>query len=131
MYKKKINLWYRLVDIRKFNLSILKRHRKDGRYDKKTIKDGKFSFYMYRFYRFEVHLSNRLYRALINQFFFILKNDNGHLSISPGACYIWDEHACIKSLMRAMITLIFVKNSGTIIKFSSLIFYPHSEVKSL
>ena len=31
----------------------------------------------YRFYRFEVHLSNRFYRASINRIFFIGKNDNG------------------------------------------------------
>ena len=36
--KKMINFSYRSVDIRKFTLSILKRYRKDGRYDKKRYK---------------------------------------------------------------------------------------------
>ena len=33
--KKKINLMYRSVDLRKFTLLRLKRYRKDGRYHKK------------------------------------------------------------------------------------------------
>ena len=39
----------------------------------------------YRFYHFEVHLSNGFYQASINRYFFIDKIDNGHLSISAGA----------------------------------------------
>ena len=47
--KKMINLSYRSVDIRKFTLSILKRYRKDGQYDKKNNTRRKILL-LYRFY---------------------------------------------------------------------------------
>ena len=52
----------------------------------------KFSVYLsyrfYRIYRFKWHLSNRFYRCSINRFFFIDRNDKGHLSTSAGA-WVW------------------------------------------
>ena len=38
----------------------------------------------YRFYHFNPHLSNRFYRALINELSITVPNGHGHLSTSAG-----------------------------------------------
>ena len=82
LLKKKLNLLYRLVNIRKFILSILKQYRKDGPYDKKqTYKTENYP-------RFKDYFPYHLYRDLIKIFLISVQNDNDHLSTSAG---VWQE----------------------------------------